>query len=138
MIQLTQNSENNVILTLSESVTYTGSPIYFLFRFYNLTTHDEKLFTAADISTNIIRYNQFNIILTGNTFQNLTAGTISMAPDGETFYEVYEQINQTNLALSGTSGIILESGIVQVKGTNLNRITYSYSGTPNIYLGYQP
>jgi hypothetical protein len=137
MIKLEQNTTNRTILTLSESVTYTGSPVYFLFRFYNLTTHQEKLFTASDVSTNIVRYNEFNITLTGSSYENLSGGTISLQPDGELYYEVYEQLSPTNLALSGTSGTILEKGMVQVKGTDLNIINVSYSGTPNTYIGYE-
>ena len=137
MIKLEQNSTKPVILTLSESVTYTGSPIYFLFRFYNLTSHQEKLFTTPDVSTNIGRYNQFNITLTGSTYENLTGGTISLQPDGELYYEIYEQLSPTNLSLSGTSGTIIEQGLVQVKGTSFDLINVSYSGTPNTYLGYE-
>ena len=134
---LNQNSSNNVILTLSESVKYTGSPVYFLFRLYNLTTHDEKLFTSPDLSTNIVRYNKFNWILTGSTYENLTGGTISIQPDGELYLDVYEQLTPHNLAISGTSGIVIEKDLVQVKvkGANLDIITYS--GTPTTYLGYE-
>lgn len=138
MIKLTQNTSNNVILTLSESVTYTGSPVYFLFRFINQTTKDEKLFTAQDTSTNIVRYNQFNITLTGSTFENLTGGTICINPDGQLFYEVYEQKSPTNLSLSGTSGKIIEQGIVKVEGSLQSPIIMSYSGQSQTYMGYQP
>jgi hypothetical protein len=134
---LNQNQSNNVILTLSESVSYTGSPVYFLFHLYNLTTHEEKLFTSPDLSTNIVRFNKFNWILTGSTSENLTGGTINIQPDGELYLDVYQMSNPTNLAISGTTGIVIENQLVQVKGTQLDRITYSYSGTPSTYLGYE-
>jgi len=138
MIKLTQNQSNRVILTLSESVTYTGSPIYFLFKFTSESTKEEKLFTAQDVSTNIVRYNEFNIILTGSTSENLTGGTININPDGQLFYEIYEQTSPTNLSISGTSGNIIESGIVKVEGILQSPITMSYSGQSTTFLGYQP
>ena len=137
-MKLKQNTINPVILTLSESVTYTGNPIYFLFKFVNLTTREEKLFTAQDISNNIVRNNKFNITLTGATSEDLINGIININPDGELFYEVYEQLSPTNLSISGTSGKIIEKGIVQVYGTNLSPITMSYSGQAQTFLGYQP
>lgn len=135
---LKQNQSNTVILTLSESVVVTGSPIYFLFRLYNLTTHQEKLFTSPDLSTNIVRYNKFEWTLTGSSYENLTGGTINIQPDGELYLDVYEQTTPHNLAISGTSGIIIEKQLVQVKGTDLNRFNISYSGNSNLYNAYQP
>lgn len=138
MIKLNQNSINSVVLTLSESVTYTGTPVYFLFRFINQTTKEEKLFTAPDTSSNIVRYNQFNITLTGASYENLTNGVININPDGQLFYEVYEQLDPANLSLSGTSGTIIEQGIVKVEGTLQSPIIMSYSGQSQTYMGYQP
>jgi hypothetical protein len=133
---LNNNSTNRVDFTLSESVTYTGSPVYFLFRLYSLTTHEEKLFTATDISNNIQRYNRFNITLTGATYENLTGGTIHIDPIGEYYLDIYQQAMPTNLSLSGVSGGIIERQLVQIKGQDLTITNISYSGTPNTYLGY--
>lgn len=135
---LNQYSNNQVILTLSESVVYTGSPVYFLFKLTSLTTHNEKLFTASDLSTNIVRYNKFDWVLTGSTNENLTNGIISIDPDNEFYLDVYQMSNPTNLDISGTTGTIIERQLVQVKGTNLQRITTSYNDGPSTYLGYQP
>jgi hypothetical protein len=138
MITLQQNTVNsNIILTLSENVTLTGSPVYFLFRFIDETTNVEKIFSAADTSTNIERFNNFTITLTGASFENLTGGTINLPVDGKLKYEAYEMYNPSNLALSGTSGVILETGLVQVSGsTNMQIITNSYSGQSNTYNTY--
>lgn len=127
MILLQQNQANNVYLTLSEKVTLTGSPVYFLFRFKNLTTKDVVLFTAPDSSTAITNFNQFTITLTGSSL-NYTAGTISLHPDGKWQYDCYEMTGQTNLFVSGTTGTILETGIVKVSGTNLSDVSYLYDG----------
>lgn len=128
MIFLSQNTINPVYLTLSESVTLTATNVYFLFKFIDETTHSQLLFTAPDLSTNTLRYNLFNITLSGSAYQNLTAGTISLNPDGKYKYEVYEMTGQTNLLVSGTTGTIIEQGIVTVSGTNISDISYEYDG----------
>ena len=140
MIHLNQNQENIVYLTLSEAVTLTATPVYFLFRFVSETTNDEILFTAPDITTAITRYNEFNFTLTGATSPNInfTAGTISMSPFGEYIYEVYEMYSPTNLFLSGTSGTILETGIVKLSGATASTfINQTYTGSPQTYGFYQ-
>jgi len=138
MITLEQNKINtNIILTLSEAVTYTASSVYFLFRFIDETTQVEKLFTTSDLSTNIVRFNNFTITVSGSSYENLTGGTINLPIDGKLKYEVYEMLNPTNLYLSGTSGTILETGFVQVSGsTNMEIINNTYSGSPSTYLVY--
>lgn len=137
MIRLGQNQINTAYLTLSDSVTLSSNTVYFLFRFVSETTNDEVLFTCPDISTNTLRYNQFNITVTGTT-QNLTAGIINMNPRGEYIYEIYEQYSPTNLALSGTSGVILENGFVQLTGTSMSYTTQSYTGQSTTYQYYEP
>ena len=140
MILLNQNTTNQVYLTLSESITLTATNVYFLFRFIDETTHSETLFTAPDLSTNTIRYNLFNITLTGSTAcENLTGGTIYLNPVGKYKYEVYEMLNQTNLLIACTSGEILEKGYVTVSGTNISDISYQYNGlSAQTYYYWQP
>lgn len=140
MIRLTNNQENIVYLTLSEAVTLTATPVYFLFRFLSETTQDEILFTAEDITSAITRYNEFAITLTGATSPNInyTGGTISMSPFGEWIYEVYEMYDPANLFLSGTSGTIIETGIVSVSGATANTlINQVYTGSPTTFGFYQ-
>lgn len=139
MILLNQNTTNNVYLTLSDSVTLSATPHYFLFRFIDQTTNSEVLFTASDISTNTINYNQFQITLTSSTvYQNLSAGTIYLAPDGKWEYEVYNQYSQYNLQLSGVTGDAIEYGYIKVSGTPNTIINTYYSGASNSYSYYTP
>lgn len=135
---LNQNSVNYIYPTLSESITLTATPVYFLFHFKSETTQEEIWFTSPDLSTNTIRNNKFQITLTGSVYQNLTAGTISMNPSGKWTYEAYEMLSQTNLALSGTSGTILEYGQVQLVGTPINIVDEYYSGQSTTYDYYTP
>lgn len=137
MIRLGYNQQNRVALNLSEAVTLTGSPVYFLFRFVSDSTNDEKIFVAPDLSTNILRYNRFNIIVTAGT-ENLTASTINLNPKGEYIFTCYEQYSPTNLSLTGTSGVILKQGIVQLTGSSMTYYDGSYTGQTETYSYYQP
>lgn len=136
-LKLIQNSTNTVCLTLSESISYTATPVYFLFRFVNDSTNEQVLFTCSDISSNPSRYNKFNVSLTGASYTNLSAGTISLS-SGNYLFEVYEQLNPINLFLSGTSGVVLETFNAVVTGSSLNAITDSYTGMSQTYDYYEP
>lgn len=132
MIRLNKNSENDVVLTLSELVTLTGNNVYFLFRFISDDSKEEIIFTGYDSSSNPARFNQFNIIETGGT-QNLTASTINMKYAGFWDYEVYQMTNQTNLSLTGVTGGPIEYGKVYLSGSSLNQSQYSFSGQSSLY-----
>jgi hypothetical protein len=54
-----------------------------------------KCFIAADISTNKLRYNEFDFI--ENVTENLLNGTFSLELSGFYKYNVYEQTSATNL-----------------------------------------
>lgn len=142
MILLNQNTTNNVYLTLSESVTLTGSPVYFLFNFTNETTKDEVNFIANNVSSNIVRYDKFEITLTASTAPNIdyTNGVISLDPYGKWNYKVYEQLSSTNLNVENANGII-EYGIVKVNADNTintDAIIQEYTGMTDTYFYYQP
>jgi hypothetical protein len=137
MLRLGQDKVNTIWVNLSDAAVFTGTPIYYLFQFISETTNDEVIFTTPDVSQNVLRYNQFNITVTGST-QNLTAGTINLNPKGEYIYNVYDMYSPTNLAISGTSGVIIKTGILQVTGTSLSYITQDYTGHTDSYGFYQP
>lgn len=116
MINLNKNSNNVVVLTLTEKSTLLN-PNY-LFSFSSTTDYDNVVnFIATDTSTYKSRYNQFNIIESGTTFTNLTGGTINLNPNGMWDYTIYEQTSPTNLFLSGTTGVV-EVGKVIVNGVD--------------------
>lgn len=129
MIYLNKNQTSNIALSLSNNVTITGSTVYFLFNFYNTQTGDNTYFTAQDLSNNPIRYNLFDITLTGSSYTNMTAGTISLTTNGWYDYDVYQMTGQTNLSLTGVTGGPIENGKVFVSGTTIP------VGTTNIYTG---
>ena len=98
-----------------------------MFEFQNETSKEKKLFFATDTSTNTVRYNKFEITLTGSTIdENLTNGVVYLAPDGKWNYNIH-QMNLLKLNTNDSQGII-ERGIVKVSGTNLSDISYLYDG----------
>jgi len=118
MINLDKNSNNLVVLTLTEKSTLLN-PNY-LFSFTSTTNYNNVVnFIATDTSTYKSRYNRFNIIESGTTFTNLTGGTINLNPNGMWDYTIYEQISPTNLQISGTTGVV-EVGKVIVNGVDIS------------------
>jgi len=137
MIYLNQDTTNNVVLTLTENVTLTGDTFY-LFEFISDDTRYSKLFTTEDLSTNTCRFNQFNITVTDGA-ENLTGGTINLAPVGYYKYNVYQMSDPTNLAISGTSGIV-ETGKLYLSGdTKPNMISYDDNSSKDndLYIAYE-
>jgi len=119
MINLTQDKENIIFLTLFEKQTLE-SP-YFLFEFENDLNNKKFYFNTEDISTvQCCRYNKFIVNVTGGT-ENLSGGTIKLR-NGSYTYNVYEASAQT-LSYSSTTMLSLETGKVIVEGTeNINSI----------------
>ena len=93
MILINKNTTNTVILTLSEKTTLTNAK--YLFEVTNDMSNEVKCFIAADISTNKLRYNEFEFI--ENVTENLLIGTFSLTLSGFYKYNVYEQTSTTNL-----------------------------------------
>ena len=93
MILINKNTTNTVILTLSEKTTLTNAK--YLFEVTNDMSNEVKCFIAADISTNKLRYNEFEFI--ENVTENLLIGTFSLTLSGFYKYNVYEQASTTNL-----------------------------------------
>lgn len=93
MILINKNTTNTVILTLSEKTTLTNAK--YLFEVINDMSNEVKCFIAADISTNKLRYNEFEFI--ENVTEDLLNGTFSLTLSGFYKYNVYEQVSSTNL-----------------------------------------
>lgn len=122
MIYLKQNTINtDVVLTLQPTSTlfiYSAIQPYYLFEFSSPMTNSTIRFVAPDTAPVSARtsYDQFTIITTGSSYVNYTAGTISLAPGTFWEYNIYEQVGQYNLDLSGTTSMI-KSGKVLYSGT---------------------
>ena len=134
MILLKKDTINRTIITATENATLSA-PVYFLFEFINDTTKFAKVFTAADISTNICRYNEFLIEVTDGA-EDLLNGVINLNINGYYSYLVYQMADPTNLDISLTSGVV-ETGKVYLQGDK-KPITSSYTDNDdNKYISYQ-
>ena len=134
MIKLDKETINRVIVTATENVTITA-PVYFLFEFISDSTKFAKVFTAADISTNTCRYNEFLIEVTTGA-EDLLNGVINLNINGYYSYLVYQMSDPTNLDIALTSGVV-ESGKLYLKGDK-KPVTSSYTDNDNnTYIAYQ-
>ncbi len=135
MILLKRDNTNTVVVTLQEKTTITAVTPSYLFEITNDNTNESKLFTAPDTSTNIRRYNQFDITVSGGT-EDLLNGTIDINNNGFWEYKIYEQESATNLDISGTTSVV-ETGKLYLSGSSLPITTeYISSGTTNfVYTG---
>lgn len=132
MIFITKNSVNSVYLTLREkssiALSSTTAVTYYLFNFRSDQTQADLFFVPSAI-TSTTRYDQFQI--TESNITNYTAGTITLNPSYFFSYYIYEQSSDPyNLYLSGTTGILIESGKVLVSGGTYQStfIRYNDSG----------
>ena len=114
-IFLTKSATTTVALSLAENTTLSGTP-YYLFKFISGDNNRETLFTATDFSSNPQRYNLFYITVTGSTFTNYTAGTISLDTSGYYTYYIYQQTGQTNVSMTGVTGEPIEYGKMLLTG----------------------
>ena len=127
MLIVAKNTNNTLIVTLTEKVTL-ASP-YYLFAFTSDVSQLTKYFISADISIHTDRYNEFLVTETSGT-EILTSGTITLNPTGQWTYRIYEQTSSTNLdpTLATT---LLEIGIVKVTGTATTY--YTNNGLDNTF-----
>lgn len=130
MLVINKNSNNTLILTLTEKVTI-ASPT-FLFKLTNDLTRESVLFLSANLSSYKDRYDKFLITETSGTI-NASSGVIILNPTGYWKYQIFEQASTSNLLESAT-GSMVENGKIKVIGTDT---TYTvYNPTTRKYKGY--
>lgn len=110
MIFIERNTTNEIVLSLTESVTI--DPVYFVFSFQPLSTLDEYLpliyFTTPDISDYCNRYNLFELVEDDN---GSTVGGSSVPlylKPGQYEYKAYQSATGSLDPL--TFGALLEVG----------------------------
>jgi len=137
MINLAQNTENDVVLNLtSNSSLFIFNNIlpYFLFEFTSEASNQVIYFVSeniADLSART-RYDEFIITESGSTYTNLTGGTINLNPGYVWLYNVYEQTTRDNLDPANTSGIVSTGRVFYTPNTTNGYISFSAT-TNNIY-----
>tara|TARA_R110002049_G_scaffold123257_1_gene278353 strand:- start:133 stop:534 length:402 start_codon:yes stop_codon:yes gene_type:complete len=112
MILLKQGETTKATFTLREKATI-AAPFY-LFEVISIDTKESKIFTVSDVSTNIPRYNAFNIELASDS-EDLLNGIVKLPLKGFYDYVIYSQENETNLDLENVTEIV-EKGKIYVDG----------------------
>lgn len=119
MLVINKNSSNEVLPTLYELTTL--SPVYYLFEFENDQTKEKYYCIPTELSTELLRYNKFNIVDTASPVA--LNGQVNL-PVGNYTYRVYEQSSSTNLDPTGLNQV--ERDICQVKDSStFTNTTYS-------------
>lgn len=111
-MQLKKNqTNNNIILTLTEKSTITN-PVY-LFRFESDQTKQSYYCISTDLATDSekVRFNKFSIT---EGVSNPTNGSLILGLQGRYHFYIYEQVSTTNLDPTGLD--IVERGIMTLKG----------------------
>ena len=133
MIIINKDSNSTIVMTLTEKSTLS-SPNY-LFYLTSDVTRQSKAFIASDLSSFPARFNEFLITETSGT-ENLTSGTVTLEPEGQWTYAVYEQTSSSNLDPSQADNTTpVEVGMVKVKGT-ANVVT-KYTGTDTTFIVHE-
>jgi hypothetical protein len=119
MIVINKNSINTVALTLLETSEFPTQYTYNLFVFEDAESGQQKIFTADKYTSNNQRYEKFYITESATT-ENLLTGVIHMTGNTSQWtYKVYESLTSfdaNNLAVSATTGTIVEQGRVLLNG----------------------
>lgn len=138
MIRIIKDSENIIVVTLYENST-VSNPIY-LFELVNQQSNVKFYFISTDTSTNITRYNRFELIET--TDPDTLNGEVELDGEGYYNYTVYQTdlLNLDGLteASEAVPNIVktVEVGLCFVEFNPVSNITYSPDSNTNIVYQY--
>ena len=136
MIVLTKGTTNNFVCTLYELTTIQQNAGY-LFEFESDQTKEKYYTVLTDISTNISRYNEFNLI--ENKFQDPVNGQILLGSAGYYNYKVYEQLSSTNLDPTNIAVVgVVEEGKMKLIDTSYQPSFTQHTVSPTTNVVYNP
>ncbi len=102
MIHLNRETINTIYVTLTEKTTI--DPVSYIFKFTNENTDKSIEFLSAELSTNITRYNQFNVTTTDVLVnQDVNNGIIYLTEEGQYSYTIFEADADDIAAWTGTT-----------------------------------
>lgn len=128
MLVIGSSGITSVVCTLYENSILSANTSY-LFSLNNSETNRNTVFCSTDTSLFPKIYNEFSIVNTGQTEQNMYDAVVYL-PIGSYRYNIYENPN----SLTATTGLnCVETGILKVTGatdtikeyTGLDDITFS-------------
>jgi hypothetical protein len=133
MIQINKDSSNDVVVTVSDSITLVNS--IYLFEFKNDQDNSLHYFIAGDNSLYPERYNLFVVTETSSSPDPLI-GEVSLNLTGFYSYRIFEQLSTTNLDPTLCDNTTpLEVGKVLVLGVGETEYEYTYNPTITVYQG---
>ncbi len=136
MIVLTKGTTNNFVCTLYELTTIQQNAGY-LFEFESNQTKEKKTTVLTDISTNISRYNEFNLI--ENKVEDPVNGQILLGSAGYYNYKVYEQLSSTNLDPTNIVVVgVVEEGKMKLIDTSYEPSFTQHTVSPTTNVVYNP
>ncbi len=136
MIVLTKGTTNNFVCTLYELTTIQQNAGY-LFEFESDQTKEKYYTVLTDISTNISRYNEFNLI--ENKVQDPVNGQILLGSAGYYNYKVYEQLSSTNLDPTNIAVVgVVEEGKMKLIDTSYQPSFTQHTVSPTTNVVYNP
>lgn len=136
MIVLTKGTTNNFVCTLYELTTIQQNAGY-LFEFESNQTKEKYYTVLTDISTNISRYNEFNLI--ENKVEDPVNGQILLGSAGYYNYKVYEQLSSTNLDPTNIVVVgVVEEGKMKLIDTSYEPSFTQHTVSPTTNVVYNP
>jgi hypothetical protein len=138
MIRIVKDSENIIVVTLYENSTVSNS--IYLFELVNQQSNVKFYFISTDTSTNITRYNRFELIETENA--DTLNGEVELGGEGYYNYTVYQTDLLTLDGLTEASEAVpnivktVEVGLCFVEFNPIANITYSPESNTNIVYQY--
>lgn len=132
MINISNSGSSQILITESEIIQATSSPVYYTWKMVRKGTFDEIIFYQDDTSTAPWYWHSFTVSVATSSI-GLTQGLVPLYP-GEWTYVVYEMGNPYDLDLNNSLGTV-SFGLVTVDDTpnTLNRYTQSDNFTINHY-----
>jgi hypothetical protein len=130
MIHLTFGASSSAILRLTKVATLLNP--FYIFQIINEQSKVNTLFTADNISTETLIYDEFILISTTQSV-GLTQGVINNLP-GVYQYNIYETLYQYDLNIASAS--YLRSGELVISGPNdfsYKSFTQSDFNTTNVF-----
>lgn len=122
-----KGSVNVVCPTLVEKTTL--SPVYYLLEITNDETAESVYCVVTESSTELQRYNQFNVTESANPVALMGEVTLS---EGKHTYKFYEQSNGTNLNPLGLT--VVEEGVLKcIDNSNNTNTEYPATVTNTVY-----
>ena len=142
MIHLNRETVNTIYATLTEKTTI--NPVFYIFKFTNENTDKSIEFLSAELSTNITRYNKFNVTTTDTLLnQDVDNGIIYLTEEGQYSYVVFEATADDIIAWTGTTTTLatVETGKVFLSSTTGwnpgDTINDTYTNTTPDKIAYQ-